>query len=111
MTGSFVSDHVFNLSKKELSAKDISVLEKGLGFAPTPSHINEADLRRDLREFSRKMRCKRHFRNEVPLSNKEISQFKVTLQWNPPEGHPALEAFLNKTENNIFSLIRKREKV
>ena len=44
ITGSFVSDHVFNLSKKELSAKDISVLEKGLGFAPTPSHINEADL-------------------------------------------------------------------
>ena len=45
ITGSFVSDNVFNLSKKELSAKEISVLEKGLGFAPTPSHINEADLR------------------------------------------------------------------
>ena len=66
LTGSFVSDHVFNLSKKELSAKELSVLEKGLGFAPTPSHINEVDLRRDLWEFSRKMRCKWHFRNEVP---------------------------------------------
>ena len=43
---------------KEFSAKVMSVLEKGLGFAPTPSHINEADLRRDLREFSRKLRCK-----------------------------------------------------
>ena len=31
MTGSFVSDHVFNLSKKELAAKEISALEKGLG--------------------------------------------------------------------------------
>ena len=58
MTGCFVSDHVFNLSKKELSAKEISVLEKGLGFAPIPYHINETDLRRDIREFSRKMRCK-----------------------------------------------------
>ena len=47
MTGSIVSAHVFNLSKKELSAKEISVLEKVLGFAPTPSHINEADLWRD----------------------------------------------------------------
>ena len=48
LTGSFVSDYVFNLSKKDLSAKEISVLEKGLGFAPTPSHINEADLRQDI---------------------------------------------------------------
>ena len=117
MTGSFISGHVFNLSKKELSAKEISVLEKGLGFAPTPSHINEAHLRRDLRKFSRKIRCKWHFRNEVPQNNEEISQFKVKPQWNPlkghsaleaflkvilPKGHSALEAFLNKTEKNIF---------
>ena len=93
-----------------MSAKEISVLEKGLGFAPTPSHINEADLRRDLREFSRKMRCKWHFRNGVPQNNEEISQFRVKLQWNPPKGHPALEAFLNKTEKDIFSLIPEREK-
>ena len=51
MAGSFTKS-------KELSAKVISVLEKGLGFVPTPSHINEADLQRDLWEFSRKMRCK-----------------------------------------------------
>ena len=110
MTGSFVSDHVFNLTKKELSAKEISVLEKGLGFVPNPSNINEADLRRDLREFSRKMRCKWHFRNEVPQSNEEISQFKVKSQRNPPKSHPALEAFLKKTEKDIFSLIPEREK-
>ena len=95
---------------KEVSAKVISVLEKGLGFAPTPSHINEAYLRWDLREFSRKIRCKWHFRNEVPQSNKEISQFKVKSRWNPPKGHPALEAFLNKTEKDIFPLISEREK-
>ena len=86
----------------------MSVLEKGLGFAPTPSHINEADLRRDLREFSRKLRCKWHFRNEVPQNNEEISQFKVKSRWNPKD-HPALEAFLSKTEKDIFSLIPERE--
>ena len=94
-----------------MSAKEISVLEKWLGFAPTPPHINEADLRRDLREFSRKIRCKWHFRNdEVPQTNEEISQFKVKSQWSPPKGHPALEAFLSKTEKDIFSLIPEREK-
>ena len=51
MAGSFTKS-------KELSAKVISVLEKGLGFVPTPSHINEADLQRYRWEFSRKMRCK-----------------------------------------------------
>ena len=50
ITGSVVSGNVFNLSNKGLSAKEISVLEKGL--APTPYPINKADLRQDLREFS-----------------------------------------------------------
>ena len=56
------------------------------------------------------MRCKRHFRNEVPQNNEEIPQFKVKSEWNPPKGHSALEAFLNKTEKYIFSLIPEREK-
>ena len=58
MKRSFVSDYVFNLSKKVLSQTEINVLEKGLGFSPTPSFINEADLRRGFNEFSRKMKCK-----------------------------------------------------
>ena len=37
LTGSFVSDHVLNLSQEELTAKEISVLEKWLGFASTLS--------------------------------------------------------------------------
>ena len=44
MKKSFMSDYVFNLSKKVLSQMEINVLEKGLGFSPTPSFINEADL-------------------------------------------------------------------
>ena len=56
------------------------------------------------------MRCKRHFRNEVLQNNEEISQFKVKSEWNPPKGHSALEAFLNKTGKYIFSLIPEREK-
>ena len=43
MAGSFVSDYVFNLSKKVLSQTEINVLEKYLGFSPTPSFIKKAD--------------------------------------------------------------------
>ena len=91
-------------------AKEISVLERGLVFAPTPSHINEADLRRDLREFPKKMRCKWHFRNKVSQNNEEISQFKVKSQWNPPKGHPTLEAFLKDNRKGYFFFYtRKKE--
>ena len=63
--GSFSSDSVFNLSKKQkLSKTEIKFLEKGLGFSPTPSFINEEDLQRDFDDFARKMRCKWYFRNE-----------------------------------------------
>ena len=58
----------------------ISVLEKRLRFAPTPSYTNEADLLRDLPQFSRKMRWKWHFQTEIPQKSEEISQFKIKLQ-------------------------------
>ena len=41
---------MFNLVQKTLSPLEIKVLEKGLGFSPTPS-INEVDLHRDLNGF------------------------------------------------------------
>ena len=47
----------FNLSKKVLTETEIKVLEKGLDFEP--------ELRKDFKKFSRRMRCKWHFRNKV----------------------------------------------
>ena len=102
MTGSFVSDCVFNLSKKVLSQTEINVLEKGLGFSPTLSFISEVDLRWDFNKFSRKMRCKWCFRNKTQCS-KEIPTFHSKSTWNPPKGSPPLELFLDKTEQNLFS--------
>ena len=54
MKGYFCSKTVFNLSRKLLTETEIRVLEKGLGFAPTPTSINESDLKRDFNEFSQK---------------------------------------------------------
>ena len=74
--GNFVSDYVFNLSQKALSPLEIKVLEKELVFPPTPSSINEVDLRRHISNFSRKMRCKWFFRNERQKNVSETSEFK-----------------------------------
>ena len=76
---------------------EIKVLDKGFGFSPTPL-INEVDLRRDISDFSRKMRCKWFFRNENQENVIETSEFKSKSTWNPPKGMPALEMFLRQTE-------------
>ena len=72
----FVSDYVFNLSPKTFSPLEIKVLEKGLGFSPTPSSINEVDLRSGNSDFSRKMGCKWFFRNKRQENVSATSEFK-----------------------------------
>ena len=88
-----------------MSPLEIKVLGKGLGFSPTPSSINEVDLRRDISDSSRKMRCKWFFRNERQENVSEISEFKSKSTWNPPKGAPALELFLCHTEKDILSIL------
>ena len=105
LKGYFCSDIVFNLSHKDLTDLEISALEKGLGFSPTPTFINKADIRRDIGDFARKMRCKWFFRNEPTedlLRNAEISAFMVKSNWSPTKGHPTLEIFLTQMEEEMF---------
>ena len=44
LKGYFCADTVFNLSRTFLTATEIKVLERGLGFVSLPNLINEADL-------------------------------------------------------------------
>ena len=84
---------------------EIKVLEKGLGFSPTPSSIIEVDLRRDISDFSRKMKCKWFFRNERQENVSKTSLFKSKSTLNPPKGAPALELFLSQTAKDILSIL------
>ena len=88
-----------------MTETEIRVFEKGLGFAPTPTRINETDLRADLNEFARKMRCKWFFHNKPTENFSEAPAFHAKLNWNPPTGHPAIEIVLSKLETEIFSVL------
>ena len=55
LPGSFVSDTVFNLSRKVLTNTEIKVLEKGFDFASIQRKLNEPELRRDFKDFCRRM--------------------------------------------------------
>ena len=101
----FCSEVVFNLSHKVLSDLEIELLDKGLGFSPTLSFINEAGLKRDFADFSRKMRCKWHFRNDITESFRETPPILNKSTWNPPQGHPALEMLLSQMKADVFSLL------
>ena len=105
LQGYFCSDVVFNLKHELLTHLEISILGKGLGFSPTPTFINEADLRRDFADFPRKMRCEWCFRNEPREDFCEIPAFRIKSNWSPRKGHPALEMFLSRMEGETFSLL------
>ena len=98
-------DSVFDLSNNVLSQTEISVLEKGLGFIPTPNMINDADLRRDFKEFSRKMSCKSYFRDEPSKDLIEIPAFRPKPTWKHAAGDTCVELFLSKEEHELFSFL------
>ena len=64
LEGKFVSKNVINLSKRNLSRSDISLLSKGLKFVPSANKIDQAKLKRELEEYGRKLRLISHFRND-----------------------------------------------
>ena len=75
---------MFSLSKKVLTETEIHDFEKGLGFAPTPTKINETGLRAGFNEFARKMRFKWFFCNKPTENFSEAPAFRVKSNMNPP---------------------------
>ena len=85
LTGKFVGENVFNLSKKILTEYEISVLSKGLSFCPVPPEISKEQLKQDFTEFARKMRNKWHFRDEITDDFSEIPAFRKKSLWQAPK--------------------------
>ena len=106
LTGRFVSGNVVNLSRKELSAEDISLLSKGLKFSPTPTDIDKAKLKEDLEAFKRRMRLRWHFRdNEDSFSeDNNDNKFRIKSSWQPPKEDPVLENYLSLLEKEVMSV-------
>ena len=64
LEGKFASKNVINLSQRQLTKSEISLLSKGLKFVPTPNTIDKAKLKQELEVFWRKLRLMWHFRND-----------------------------------------------
>ena len=99
-----------NLSEVELSQDELSVLSKGLKFAPQPPRVNRFQLKQDLEAFGRRMRLQELF-SDQEASNEdydpdlEKNRFKKKSTWKPPKNRdPALEAYLRAVESDAWCL-------
>ena len=81
LEGKFVSKNVFNLSRRNLSPPEISLLSKGLKFVPSANKIDRAKLKRELEEYGRKLRLMWHFWNDERTFTAE--KFRPKSSFNP----------------------------
>ena len=102
-----MSGTVFNLSRKVPTYTDIKDLEKGLDFAPIKKKLNEAELRRDCKDFCRCTRLEGFFRDESPPFFSGQLYFSPKSPWSSPASHPILEIFLSQIEHELFWILDK----
>ena len=100
--GKFVCKNVINLSRRNLSSAEISLLSKGLKFVPTANKIDQGKLKRELEECGRKLRLMWHFRNdERPFSQE---RFKPKSTFNPRNKDAVIETYLSCLEERLLDI-------
>ena len=88
----FASSNVINLSRRNLSEAEISLLSKGLKFVPTANKIDRAKLKTELEEYGRKLRLTWHFRkDEKPFP---YEKFRPKSTFNPRNKNTVIESYL-----------------
>ena len=100
--GKFVSENVVNLSKRNLSKAEISLLSKCLKFVPTPTHFDRSVIKAELEAFGRKLRLKWHFRNSE--STTPTNPFRTKSTFNPKGKDVAIEMYLSRLEEETLAI-------
>ena len=111
---------VFNLSNKELTAAQKTLLEKGLKFIPTRKKVNMATILADLREWERKMRLAEYFHDSkedqdqtadpgtVDKIHRNIEATERNKIWMPPPGRdPSLDLYIEMVKEDIINGMKR----
>ena len=79
---------VVNLSRRELTEGEVSLLSKGLNFCPTPKDLHRFNLRKDINEFIRRIRLEEYFYDgdNVGGDFSDVPAFKSKSTWSPERG-------------------------
>ena len=91
-----------NLSRRNLSEAEISLLSKGLKFVPTSNKIDRAKLKTELEEYGGKLQLMWHFRNdEKPFSYEKL---RPKSTFNPREKEIVIEKYLSSVEKRLLDI-------
>ena len=124
---SYIGHTVINLSDIELTTDQISALQKGLTFCPTPSAPNKALIWNDFKDFHRRLCLKAHFHkdnghlNHLSPEENELIEFMASNMdefenpyedihrqfinkstWKPQGIHTSLEVFQRAFKNGLL---------
>ena len=102
LEGKFVSKNIINLSIRNLSRSEISLLSKSMKFVPSANKINRAKLRRELEEYGRKLRLMWHFRDDERTFSTD--KFRPTPSFNPRNKDTIIKAYLNFFEDRLLDI-------
>ena len=97
----FISSIVNNLSRRNFSEAEISLLSKGLKIVPKANKIERAKLKTELEECGRKLRLMQHFRND----EKPFSYEKFRPKFNPRNKGTVVETYLSSLQEKLLGLI------
>lgn len=99
--------NIINLSKYTLKPGELSLLNKGLNFIPTPRKDHPAKLLQDYLLFERKMRLKHHFHGKEEetdtFSSTSINLLHPSKGWTPPSGADIyLDSYRSQTMQTLL---------
>ncbi len=95
------SYHVVNLSSHTLTNGELSVLNRGLNFVPTPPPPKPPSLQRDTNNLARTLRLGLQFRNKRRLP----TPFRQKSSYNPPVStNPRVENYIHALKVGMAKL-------
>ena len=97
---------VVNLSRRCLTEAEVSLLSKGLKFCPTPERIDIYNVRKDIRDYIRRIRLIEYFycEDKVDGDFSEMPAFRTKSAWCPERNREmAIEAYVEALERTILS--------
>ena len=79
-------------------------MSRGLTFCPTPRHIDWAQVKADINDFSRRLRLKEFFYDDEINCDLEPNPFRLKSTWcSPANREPLLDMYINSVEEDVMT--------
>ena len=92
------NNYIVNLTDQTLTESQVSLLQKGLKFIPTPSDHKPTQIQQSFSKFRRLLYLKYHFRSDTNNPH----PFRLRSQWEPPTpDNPNLLKYMAETRESL----------